>query len=108
MNLTKIFLTPQRWIKGTSAINKDGSPVSFTQKWGENPKEPYAFSLQGAVAWHSEPDQTRIQIMDRLSSAISAYTGRTHYVAQWNDLPETTFEDLMNVLKIYNKKSQQN
>lgn len=103
MNLTKIFVNKNRWLKDGFAENKDGTPFSFTRKWKENSPEPYRFSLHGAVAYFTEPDSgARQKVMDRLSKAIERYTGKSMYVAEFNNSVSTSFEDLTQVIKIYN------
>lgn len=103
MNLTKIFVNQNRWLKDGFAENKDGTKYSFTRLWKDNPPEPYKFSLHGAVAYFTEPESgSRQKAMERLSQAIERYTGKNMYVAEFNNSPDTSFEDLTNVIKIYN------
>lgn len=104
MNLLKIFNNPNRWIKHAYAKYKDGTNVPFSYPYGDKPKEPYSLSLYGAVAYYTEPDSdSRSKIMNRLSQAIERYTGKSMFVAEFNDKPDTSFEDLLQVLKIYSK-----
>jgi hypothetical protein len=104
MNLIKIFNNPNRWIKNGFAKYKDGTPVPFCYPYGDKPKEPWAMSLYGAIAYYTEPDSdTRNKVMSRLSQAIERYTGKNMFVAEFNDLPDTSFEDLTKVLQIYSK-----
>jgi hypothetical protein len=104
MNLIKIFNNSNRWLKGARAKYKDGSDVPFTYPYGDKPKEPWAFSLQGAVTYYSEAESdSRNKVMSKLSNAIEKYKGRRMFVAEFNDSPDTSFDDLINVLKIYGK-----
>jgi hypothetical protein len=104
MNLNKIFTNKNKWLQNGRALNKDGSNFSFTRKWKEDVKEPICFSLHGAITYFSEPEsQSRSKIMSKLSKAIGLYTGKNFFVAQFNDSPDTSFEDILNVIKIYNK-----
>jgi hypothetical protein len=104
MNLSKIFTNKNRWHQNGRAINKDGTNFSFTKKWKEDVKEPMSFSLHGAVTYYSEAEsQSRSKIMSRLSKAIEIYTGKNLFVAEFNDSPDTSFEDIQNVIKIYNR-----
>jgi len=104
MNLLRIFTNQNRWIKNARARYKDGSLVPFTIKYGEKEKEPWSFSLYGAVSFYASAEsETRDRIMAKLSQAIEIYTGKSMYVAEFNDSMDTSFEDLIAVLKIYNK-----
>jgi len=106
MNLIKIFTNQNRWIKNGMAKYRDGTNVPYTHPYGMKIKEPWFFSLQGAVSFYTDPEtDSRNKVMNKLSKAISLYTGRPMFVAQFNDNPDTSFEDLVNVLKIYNKLS---
>lgn len=103
MNLIKIFVNPNRWLRGGFARMKDGTPYEYTRQWKDNTQEPQAFSLHGAVAYYTEPESgARQKVMARLSKAIEKHTGKSMYVAEFNDSPSTTFEDLTAVIKIYN------
>lgn len=103
MNLTKLFINSNRWIKNGYAEYKDGSKYSYTRPYNEKTPEPYKFSLYGAVCYFTEPDSgARQKVAARLSKAIERYTGKSLYIAEFNDNPATTFEDLSNVIKIYN------
>ena len=104
MNLIKIFVNPNRWLREGFATMKDGTPYQYTRQWKETSPEPQAFSLQGAVAYFTEPDSSaRQKVMSRLSKAIERHTGKNMYVAEFNNSPSTTFEDLTSVINIYNK-----
>jgi hypothetical protein len=104
MNLIKIFTNQNRWLKNARAKYKDGSDVPFSYLYGDKPKEPWSFSLHGAVSYYTEPESdARNKTMKKLSKAIERHTGRNMFVAEFNDSPDTSFEDLMTVLKIYNK-----
>jgi len=103
MNLIKIFVNPNRWLKDGFAQDKNGKSHSFTNLWRDNPPEPYKFSLQGAVAYFTEPESdSRRKVMARLSKAIEKHTGKNMYVAEFNNSPDTSFEDLTKVIQIYN------
>lgn len=103
MNLTKIFVNSNRWLKNGFAEYKDGRKFQYTGPWKDNPPEPYKFSLQGAIAYFTEQDSgARQKVTARLSKAIERYTGKNLYIAEFNDSPDTSFEDLSQVIKIYN------
>jgi hypothetical protein len=104
MNLNKIFTNKNRWMQNGRALNKDGSNFSFVRKWKEDVKEPICFSLYGAVTYFTEPEsQSRSKIISKLSKAIEMYTGKNLFVAEFNDSPDTSFEDIQNVIKIYSR-----
>lgn len=104
MNLTRIFTNPNRWIKNARARYKDGSPVPYSSKYGETVKEPWSFSLYGAVSFYTKQEtDSRDKVIQRLSKAIERYTGKSMFVAEFNDSLDTSFEDLLNVIKIYNQ-----
>lgn len=103
MNLLRIFVNQNRWIKNGFARHKDGTPVEFEFPAGSNPKDPWFFSLHGAVAWYTEPGQIRQRLMDRLREAVAVHTGRNMYVAEFNNHPDTKFEDIIEVVKIASK-----
>lgn len=102
MNLTKIFVNQNRWLKDGFAQYKNGAEYKFTHAWKDNPPEPYKFSLHGAIAYFTEPESgARQKVVERLSRAIERYTGKRMRVAEFNNSPDTSFEDLTNVIKIY-------
>lgn len=104
MNLLRLFTNENRWLKNGMAKYKDGSSVPFTYLYNSNIKEPWSFSLQGAVSFYTEPESdSRNKIMAKLSKAIASYTGKQRFVAEFNNDPDTSFQDLISVLKIYNK-----
>lgn len=104
MNLIRIFTNSNRWIKNGRARYKDGTDVPFTSRYGEKLKEPWFFSLHGAVSFYTTQEtDSRDKVMHRLSKAIAQYTGKSMYVAEFNDSMDTSFDDLMAVLRIYNK-----
>lgn len=103
MNLTKLFVNPNRWIKNGYAQYKDGTRYSFTRPYNEKHAEPYKFSLYGAMCYFTDADSgARQKVAARLSKAIERYTGKNMFIAEFNDNPDTTFEDLSQVIKIYN------
>lgn len=104
MNLNKIFTNPNRWMKNGRAKYRDGSSVPFCIKYGEKIKEPWSFSLYGAVSFFSDQEtDLRSKTMGLLSKAISIYSGRDMFVAEFNDSPDTSFDDITAVIRIYNK-----
>ncbi len=109
MNLRKVFILESKWTQGCAARDGNGKPLDLTFINRDIPKQVKlleSFSLQGAVAWYF-PFETRTEeryrILDKLRNAVRKYTGKDVYVAEFNDDPKTTFEDIQKVLKIAEK-----
>jgi hypothetical protein len=102
MNLNKIFVNSNRWIKDGFARMKDGSAYQYTRQYKDTGPEPYYFSLQGAVCYYTDPDSSaRQKVMARLGKAIERHTGKRMYVSEFNNSPDVSFDDLSQVIKIY-------
>lgn len=113
MKISSILNQESKWTKNCLGRDKEGKPLAsfdtlYLTKYDKN-NNPYheevhledlavSFSLQGVIAKCSQGE--RESIMKKLSDAIRVYTGKNIYVAQYNDSPDTTFEDITQVLKI--------
>jgi hypothetical protein len=99
--LIQFFRTPSTWLQNAMALNTDGELVNLNEFPSETKIQ--ALSLHGAVAhlfsYEREPER-RQKVMDRLSKAIRKHTGKSYFVAEYNNLPTTTFEDIKTILKI--------
>jgi len=62
-------------------------------------KEIVAYSLYGALT-HLYSQDNMADAFAKLGNIIRADFGGSIYLAQWNDLPETQYSDVMRVLKI--------
>jgi hypothetical protein len=61
-------------------------------------KEAVAYSLYGAIT-HLYNQDSQNEAFQKIGNAIREYTGAKIYLAEWNDLPSTTYKDVMHVLK---------
>lgn len=108
-----LITKPDKWTKGALGRTKEGRAVQnfdvlFTSNpWtGESEERDFAegvkaFSLHGALV-HCYDIDRREQICDKLRKAIIQYTGKSLHVAEFNNLPETTFKDVQTVVRIAN------
>jgi hypothetical protein len=104
--LLNFFKSPIYWRKNCMAVDKNGVELNlncFTQD-----SQVYAMSLQGAIAYlfsfEKEPEK-RYSVMNKISKAIVVYTKKNLFIAEFNNRPETTFQDIVNVLKIADSKN---
>lgn len=105
MNITRIIYAPHRWTKNTAARDKNGNPYPTIFPYPseiDHNKNIASYSLQGVLTFYC-PDNTREQYVRKLSKAIEIYTGKKKYIAEFNDSPSTTYEDIMAVCRIMNK-----
>ena len=110
MKLSKFFRTAGKWTQNAMARNINGELINFhayNLSLGEDRETRVeSLSLQGALAYfysqEKEPERREKEIR-KLKSAIERYTGRNLYVAEFNNSPQTTFQDVRNVLDIYEK-----
>ena len=108
MKINGLLTHEDRWTQNCIARDKQGNALKdintfysqrvdkkgniFYQEF-RNEDSAYSFSLQGAVIKCYEPD-SRDQVMDKLRDAITRHTRKAYWVAQFNDLPDTTFDDV--------------
>lgn len=109
MRLASFFSYPSIWTKGAAARDKKGNPYNlneFRKKDFDDGNRLESFSLYGAIAFlysHEKEPESREKNLQKLKAAIRKYSGKNYSVAEFNDHPETTFEDIKNVLKIANE-----
>lgn len=109
MTLNDWFKHSGRWCQEHYAVLHNGTPVSinYIGKSEETKiKKVAKFSLHGALAYfysYDERMEERYKIYDRLKKAIFQHTGKNYYIAQFNNDPATTFEDIKQVLKLIKK-----
>lgn len=107
MKLSNFFKTQNSWTKKTSARNIDGQSINLNLYHPDISKEREtrveSLSLYGALAFffsqEKEPERREREAM-KLKKAISLYTGKNFYIAEFNDLNNTSFEDIKNVIKL--------
>lgn len=84
MKAWELLDSPEKWCKGANALTSDGMEVSAC--------DPRAcrWCLEGALRKCYGSFDLKIQaVRDALN---------THYVFEWNDAPERTFEEVRNAL----------
>lgn len=114
MKITSVLTKENKWTKNCLARDKDGKPMTsldtfFLAKFDKDGNIYYqefhqdelaaSFSLQGAVI-HCYPIDDHEHVMNKLSQAISSYSKKKLYVAQFNDHPDTTYEDVISVARM--------
>jgi hypothetical protein len=97
--LQKLFKREANWCKKAVARTKLQDPA--------DPEGPYARSwcVMGAIDLCYHKTEDKMQALDKLKAAICSYTGMTYrngIVADWNDSPKTSIEDVRNVVKLAN------
>jgi hypothetical protein len=99
--LLNFFKNKNYWLKNGFAADANGHLLDLNMF--TNDMKVYKLSLHGAIAYlfpyEKEPEK-RSFVLNKLSKAISIYTKKSMFVAQFNDAKETSFEDVINVLKI--------
>lgn len=103
--MQKVFRLKEHWTQKADCRDKDGRAVNINYLSEDNIKHIKCFSLQGAVSYYFsyEKDSVRrYKVMGALKKAIQKYTGKDTPVAQFNDDPNTKFEDIKHVIKIAN------
>lgn len=99
--LIQFFRIKSYWVQNVMAVDSDGNVINLNEFTPEI--KVHACSLQGAVAYlysYEKESERRQKILEKLSKAIRKYTGKSYFVAEYNNLPTTTFEDIQKVLKI--------
>lgn len=103
MRLLRIFSSPSCWAKNCVAINNDGKKTGINGPYTDNQMDMLQhikqFSLYGAISFFFPHQEERADMMNSLRRGIASYTGKNMSVAAFNDAPETTYEDLIRVIK---------
>ncbi len=108
MRLKNFFKSPSSWIKGFLATDMNDDPINLNlySEFEMKDRRIKAMSLHGAIgyfySYEREPEQ-RNKIMAKIRKAIEIHTGKNLYIAQFNNLDTTTFEDITKVLNIADK-----
>lgn len=88
--------TPEKWCKKFYAVDRDGSSVSL-----DSPKA-CRWCLSGAIMAELPPRRIRPAVEDELRAwcyiSLTLGDGKTESLASWQDLPETTHGDVMQLL----------
>jgi hypothetical protein len=107
MKLSKLLYKESRWTKGCLGRTKDGTPINsldIRHRDGHEydpSREIESYSLYGAIIHLFEGDG-RQEVILKVGNAVRQYSGRKIWLAQWNDDPMTSFEDVKAVLEIAN------
>lgn len=106
MKIGNLLYREDKWCKDCLAITKNGKKLfnlnihHFEDGHTVDPtKECNAYSLYGAIT-HLYNGNSQAEIFSKLSKAIREYTGTSIRVADFNDSPATTYEDVKKVLTI--------
>lgn len=106
MKISNLLYREDRWIKGALAKSKDGTMLQNLNIYhfdGGKEIDPsvqcVAYSLQGAIVRLYSGD-SQGDMFIRLGNIVRNYFGQKVYLAQWNDDPATSFQDVKNVLKL--------
>lgn len=115
MRLSKIFKTKSSWCQNANAILDNGCSFqlvipfySTCQKtnrlfndFNKKLKKVKKWSLYGAISYYIPHESKRNDIMFGLRQAIQKHTGKKMSVGEFNDDPSTKFEDIVEVIRIY-------
>lgn len=106
MKISKLLYREDKWAKNCMAVKKDGTKiynlnvVHFPNGTYIDPsKDCVAYSLYGAIS-HLYSNEGQQEVATKLGDAVRQYTKSKIWLAEFNNKPETTFEDIKNVLKI--------
>lgn len=108
MRLSSFFKTSSCWIKNDLAIDTNGETIDMM---AYNPilmkdRKIKAMSLHGAIGYffnYENDFERRNRTINTYKKAIEIYTGKNYYIAEFNNRPETSFEDIVKVIKIAEK-----
>ncbi len=108
MRLSNFFKTPSCWTQDCLAIDTDDKVIDFNAYNEETMKNRRikAMSLHGAIGYffnfEKEPER-RNRIMMNIRKAISSIYGKNYFIAEFNNLESTRFEDIVKVVKLAEK-----
>lgn len=107
MKISRLLYNEAKWTKGCLGRTKEGKAVNnfdIIHKDGHEldpTRNVESYSLYGAIAkLYNGEGQSDIAF--KLGDVIRKYKGQRIYLAQFNDDPTTTYEDIMEILKIAN------
>ena len=108
MKIASLLYREDKWCKNCLATTKNGKKLFNLNvhhfedgKTLDPSKECNAYSLYGAIT-HLYNGTSQSEIFSKLSKAIREYKGIPMRVAEFNDSPETTYEDIQKVIKLAN------
>lgn len=114
MKIADLITSEAKWTKDCLGRDKEGNAMNsfdgiYDAKYDKQGKIFYeekhldelakSFSLHGAVIKCYSQDH-RASVLGKLSKAIEQYTGKKKYIAQFNNEPTTSYEDVKAVIQI--------
>lgn len=106
MKISKLIYSEKKWTKNCLGETVDGKKIHSFDKYISHdgkvfdPSERVSkFSLYGAIVRLYDPD-SRDTVLEKLRSAIKAYTGKNYYIAEFNNATDTKYFDIKKVLEI--------
>lgn len=87
--IKQVLSSEDKWTRGHFARNSNGEPCSIQGDYAT------CFCLMGACN-----KAIKLYCHDLLLHAVEKYSGKFRPIAEFNDDPETTFQDIQNVLNI--------
>jgi hypothetical protein len=107
VKISNLIFKPEKWAQNCLGRTKEGRPIqsfNVVHRDGHEldlSKDAESFSLYGAVI-KLYGGEGQADVFFKLSEAVKKYTKQKMYVAQFNDSPTTTYEDIKAVLEIAN------
>lgn len=89
MRAHELLDSPEKWIQGNFAKNWLGDACS------PDSEDAAQFSLFGAISCTSAGPK---QVLEKITAITPFIEG--HSVSSWNDCPERTYEDVVNLLTV--------
>lgn len=96
--IKNLISSPRRWTKNAFFRDKNGHAIDPNGQryveWENLLKDIDSMSLYGAILLSYDTEAARQQICEKIRKHIGAYK----YIAEFNDAPETTYQDLKTIL----------
>jgi hypothetical protein len=104
MRLSQLLYREDKWAKNCMAVKKDGTKLYDLNVYhlpnGEQidpSKDCVAYSLYGAIA-HLYSNDGQQDVTTKLGNAVREYCKCKIWLSEFNNKPETTFQDIKKVL----------
>ena len=106
MKISQLIYKEDKWVKNCMALTKNGRKLydlniihSPNGPVYDPSKDCVAFSLYGAIS-HLYSGDGQQDVCLKLGDVIRRYYGGKIFLAEFNNRPETSFQDIKNVLAI--------
>lgn len=91
------YTGPEKWCQCMGMAGADGKEIAIRSK----DNIPVAYDLPAAMSAFYPDRKERLEVWRQITSVLGASYGPTGHdsLAAWNDLPGTTFESLLRVIR---------